>query len=71
MPQVDTCKDVNILVKDLPKRTKLILDTLATLQSKKVWEITRMALEEYANKHKDEIPDLAKVLALGGVEKKK
>lgn len=63
MPPVDiVTTDINILIKGIKKQTKLILDTIATLQNKRVWEVTRDALEEYAERHKSEIPHLASLM---------
>lgn len=56
-------KDLNILVKGLSGRANRILDTLATLRIHPKHQVIRDALEEYADRHKDEIPRLAEVLA--------
>ena len=53
-------KDLNILIRDLPPECDRTLNTLATLRGKRKWEITREALIEYAEKHRQDITKLTR-----------
>lgn len=45
----------NIEIKDLPRETNRILDTIVKLRGKYKWEVVREALIEYAERHKKDI----------------
>lgn len=52
--------DINILVRDIPKETDRIINTISRLRGVPKWEITREALIEYAKNHQKDIIKLAR-----------
>ena len=51
----DDSYTANVRVQDLPREADRVLGMLASARGLLKWEIVRLALIEYADKHKDEI----------------
>ena len=51
----DDTYTANVRVQELSREVDRILGMLASARGLLKWEIVRLALEEYADKHKDEI----------------
>lgn len=51
--------DLNILVKDLPVRVNNLLNALAGIKNIRKHELIRLALIEYVEKHRNDLPRYA------------
>lgn len=55
----DRTMDLNILVKDLKIRTNNLLNALAGIKNIRKHELVRQALEEYVERHRNDLPRYA------------
>jgi hypothetical protein len=53
--------DANVRIKNLPRMTDTVINALATKRGMLKWELIRDALTEFAENHKQELDNVARV----------